>query len=307
MRYMRMNQLRPVWPYALFSCALGVAIAVIFPQMPEHAQAAAAEKKSPPVRRTTLGHPVPLPSPEALLAKIRQVFRAHRPPPPFVTYTLTREQKTEQGYPDFVESYTYRVWCRTSDRAALGRRVYRDDYRGPLEFQRPAFNEPRDPGPPTADVFEPAPAHPHPIEFVPTPEPNATAVPLIGSVRSVGETQYRVTKVAHEGEQIHVSVTPIRDPERNRLRDIFVDAKTLELRKLVATDRLFIERGPSYGAIFTITLGMLEGRPVVTDVHGEIGDGYVGDGQVVDFTFRDIAFPSTLPEWYFDPHAYAPI
>jgi hypothetical protein len=35
-----------------------------------------------------------------------------------------------------------------------------------------------------------------------------------------------------------------------------------------------------------------------------VGDGYSGDGQVVDYVFSDISFPSTLPEWYFDPKTY---
>ncbi len=84
---------------------------------------------------------------------IRSAFRAHRPPPPYVTYTLERVQKIEQGYPDYVNSYTYHLWCRSADRACLARKVFRDTYRGDPEFQRPAFNEDRDPGPPTADLF----------------------------------------------------------------------------------------------------------------------------------------------------------
>jgi len=95
----------------------------------------------------------PVPNGEKLLADIRKVFRSHRPPPPYVTYTLTRTQQTEQGYPDYANIYTEHIWCRSSDRAALERKVYRDDYRGPLTFDRPAFNEARDPGPPTADLF----------------------------------------------------------------------------------------------------------------------------------------------------------
>ena len=45
-------------------------------------------------------------------------------------------------------------------------------------------------------------------------------------------------------------------------------------------------------------------RMAAGTIHGVIGDGYVGDGQTVDFTFRDIKFPATLPDWYFDPRQY---
>jgi hypothetical protein len=246
----------------------------------------------------------PQPSPQRILGLIRAAFRSHRPPPPYVTYTLARAQLTDTGFPDYVGSYTYHIWCRTSDRAALGRKVFRDVARGPLEFMRPAFNEPRDPGPPTADVFEPAPLHPHPIDFVPTPEPQQTALPVIGSVRAIGDFDYNVQSLKVEGDLLHLRIAPIRDPERNRLREIWADKQTYELRKLIATDRLFITGGPSYGVTFTVTMGTLDGRPIVTDIHGKVGDGYAGDGVEVDFHFRDIAFPSSLPAWYFDPRTY---
>jgi hypothetical protein len=247
----------------------------------------------------------PLPNGEKLLADIRKVFRSHRPPPPYITYTLVRTNQTEQGYPDYANTYTEHIWCRSSDRAALVRKVFRDDYRGPLTFDRPAFNESRDPGPPTADIFEPAPVRPHPVEFVPTPEPGGTSAPEIGVVRAVGETQYRVLRVLKEGSQYHVSLTPIRDPDRNRLRELYVDAKTLEVQKFLATDKLFVGGSEVYNMIDTVTMSMLDGRPIVTYVHAQADASYVGNDEQIDIEFKDIAFPSSLPDWYFDPHTYA--
>ncbi len=249
--------------------------------------------------------PTPSPNPDRLLGLIRAKFRTHRPPPPYETYTIVRFQLTDHGDTDFVDSYTYHVWVRNSDQAALGRKVFRDFARGPLEFQRPAFNEDRDPGPPTADVFEPAPIHPHPVEFVPTPEAASTPLPQIAAVTSIGEFDYKVDSAVVEGDQIHLHLTPRRDPDRNRLRDIWADKTTLELRKLVATDKLFIEKGPTYGVKFTILMGSLDGYPIVTDIHGEVGDNYDGDGKNVDYHFRDIKFPASLPSWYFDAKTYS--
>ncbi|MDB5027372.1 MAG: hypothetical protein JWO66_1061 [Candidatus Eremiobacteraeota bacterium] len=270
--------------------------------------AAALAKPTPaPVRATPapIASVEPTPTPQRVLGLIRAQFRSHRPPPPLITYTLTRAQKATNGYPDFANSYTVHVWVRSSDRAALTRLVFRDDARGPLKFDRPAFNEARDPGPPTADVFEPAPARPHPVEEVPTPEPRYTAPPLIGGVRTIIESDYHVDSLEVEGDQLHLHITPIRDVERNRLREVFCDKKTYELRKLIATDKLFIEKGATYPATFTITMGVVQGVPVVVDIHGVIGGGYTGDGQDVDFKFTDIAFPKSLPDWYFDPRSYA--
>ncbi len=254
--------------------------------------------------------PVPIatssPSPQRLLGMIRAKFRSHRPPPPFEVYTLERKQLTEQGYPDYLDSYKIKYWVRNLDRAALTRKVYRDVNRGAMAFDRPAFNESRDPGPPTADIFEPAPARSRPISFVPTPEPNATQLPTIGIVTVSGEFDYRIDSMATEGDELHIKVLPTRDPDRNRLRELFVDKKTLELHKFVATDKLFV-LGTSdvYGVTFTVTLGMLEGVPIVTTIRGVVGDGYSGDGSTVDYTFSGISFPKTLPSWYFDSRQYA--
>jgi hypothetical protein len=249
----------------------------------------------------------PSPTPQRVLGLIRSQYRSHRPPPLFETYTLVRSQKATNGYPDPTGSYTFHVWVRNTDRAALTRQVFRDEYRGPLTFDRPAFNEARDPGPPTADVFEPAPARPHPVSEVPTPEPHYTPLPIIGSVRALIENDYRVDSLKTEGDQLHLQIYPIRDVERNRLREVFVDAKTLELRKLVATDKLFVNNGRDgvYPVTFTITMGNVQGVPVVTNLHGVVGGNYNGDGQEVDFRFTDITFPAALPAWYFDARTYA--
>ncbi|HEY4439559.1 MAG TPA: hypothetical protein VGN14_03845 [Candidatus Elarobacter sp.] len=255
--------------------------------------------------------PTPLPeatpSPQRLLGLIRQQFHTHRPPPPYETYTVSRKQMATNGYPDFANSYVVHVWVRNSDRAALTRKVFRDFARGDMAFDRPAFNEDRDPGPPTADVFEPAPLRPHPVSEAYTPEPRSTPLPIIGGVRTLVELDYHVDNVQVEGDELHLSVTPTRDVERNRLRELYVDRKTLELHKLIATDKLFVRGGSNavYPATFTITMGNVAGYPVVTRLHGVIGGGYNDDGKDVDFLFTEIKFPPTLPEWYFDPRAYA--
>ena len=258
--------------------------------------------------------PVPLPSPERLLYAIRRQFRSHRPPPAYVTYTLVRKQTLDDGYPDLLNSYTYHIWCRTTDRAALGRRVYRGSSRGTLEFLRPSFNEPWDPGPPTADLFEAAPAHPHtnPREFVPTPEPTGSLPPTIASVTVMGEFDYRVTRVADEGDEIHVSLQPRRDPDRNRLRELYVDRKTLELKEVIATDKLYDEGSGGrhvYPMLFTVSLVWMNNMPIVTHIHGtptyQTDSDYLGRDATVDYDFNDITFPASLPDWYFDPRSYA--
>jgi hypothetical protein len=280
---------------------LGVFLAVGAP----HAGAAAPSATATPIA---------LPSPDRLLYLVRRQFRSHRPPPPYVTYTLIRKQTLDDGYPDLLNSYTYHIWVRTTDRAALGRRVYHGSSRGTLEFLRPSFNEPWDPGPPTADLFEPAPVHPHtsPREFVPTPEPTGSLPPkTIALVTVLGEFDYRVTRIANEGDQIHISLMARRDPDRNRLRELYVDAKTLELQEVIATDKLYDEDSDHkvYPMLFTITLVWMHNMPIVTHIHGtptyQTDSDYLGRDATVDYDFTDITFPDSLPEWYFDPRSYA--
>ncbi|PZR57371.1 MAG: hypothetical protein DLM50_06145 [Candidatus Meridianibacter frigidus] len=238
-------------------------------------------------------------SPEQTLGLIRHTFRSHRPPPPFVRYTLTRRQLTNEGFPDFIWTYTYHIWCRTSDNAALGRRVFRGGSYGSLEFLRPTFNAATDPGPPTADLFEPAPATKQA-----TPAPIFDRLREIGGVEALGETDYQVLSAVTEGELIHVRLLPRREPERNRLRELFADRRTYELKKAVATDRLFTQF-QSYPELYTLTLGAAGGYPVVTAIHGVVDDSTFDEAaRYIDYTFTEISFPATMPDWYFEPSGY---
>jgi hypothetical protein len=255
-------------------------------------------------------------SPVRVLGIARRVFRSHRPPPPFEIYTMVRSQMTNYGYPDPVGSYTTKYWVRNSDRAALTRRMFRDDYEGDLVFQRPELNEATDPGPPTVDVFAPAPIrqHPNPLSYVPTPEPSGESQRTIASVVAIGESDYDVPTMTVEGNLLHLILKPRRDPERNVLRQIWIDKHSYELRKIIAHDRLFTDDQGVFPVTFTYTLAHLQGVLVITKLHGVVEprvekDGtqtvYDGDGRTVDFDFQDISFPSSLPGWYFDPRDYA--
>jgi hypothetical protein len=213
---------------------------------------------------------------------IRARFRSHRPPPPFVSYTLVRTNFARNGAVEAKNSYAKHVWVRTSDGAALTRLLLGDAKRGPLEFDRPAFNEARDPGPPTVDLFAAAP----------------------GGTASAEEPAYRPDSVAVEGDLVHVRLAPIRYPDRNRLRELFADKTTYELRKVVVVDKLFVDRGPVYPVTFTMTVGVVQSIPVVTEIRGTVGGNYNEDGKDITYGFADIAFPTALPDWYFDPRTY---
>ncbi len=251
----------------------------------------------------------PTPSPQRVLALIRATFRSHRPPPPYISYTITRKQLTDRGAIDYAESYSDELWVRNLDRAALKRRVFPYGGLGPPQFERPAFNEERDPGPPTADIFEPAPKKPTLVSDVPTPEPAGQGLKTIGTIRVSSEYDYYVDSLAIEGNLVHLMLRPVRDPERNRLREVYADKTTFEVTRLIAHDRLYVGR-EIYDTTFDIHVSTLEGHPIVTTIHGEVGTTsngteYVGDGKSVDYTFKNIKLPSAMPEWYFNARMYA--
>jgi hypothetical protein len=196
--------------------------------------------------------------------------------------------------------------------------VYRDDAEGPPTFDRPALNQPRDPGPPTADLFEPA--HPQPVEVVPTPEPTLGPLKVIGSVVAIGESDYNVPKMTVEGSELHLILQPRRDPERNVLREIWVDKDSYVLKRVIAHDRMFVEQGHTYPMKVTYTLGYLDGYVVITHIDAvvlprqeRVGSEYqdvndfadeTGDADSLTIDFKDIMFPASLPSWYFDPRQY---
>ncbi len=248
-----------------------------------------------------------IPGHAELMFLIRRQFRSHRPPPPYEVYTVSRSQMTDYGYPDPLETYSWHVWCRTYDDACLERQEFVLGAHGPLTFKRPQYDIADDPGPPTADIFQPAPARPPTVNDIPTPEPTGPLPKTIAAIQVLGEFDYDVKSATIENGLLRVVLVPRRDPERNRLREIFVDPRSYEVQRIIAHDRLFVEgdKNSPYPTTFTIDFGNVGGHPVMTKIHGVVGGGYSGDGQTVDFTFTDIAFPSSLPAWYFDPRTYA--
>jgi len=74
--------------------------------------------------------PQPL-SGDQIFARAKAVFRSY-PRPPFVAYTLVRRD-LHNGAPDFENSYTLKLWCRTADRSALARKAWKGKAYGQLE------------------------------------------------------------------------------------------------------------------------------------------------------------------------------
>lgn len=232
----------------------------------------------------------------SLFAQIVHAYAA-RPRAPFVSYTIRRAQQTADGLPDLEWSYTYRVWYRASDSSALERRVFRGRPEG-LEFTRVSFNGPWDPGPPTADIFG--------LGGTSTSPETIAPYPTIASVIASGGPAYAVISSQLENAQWHLVVKPLHVPDTYIVREVWADAKTLELKKAIVADKLFIAGGTVYDQLDTMTFALVDGRETIAHVHARANfdDQPGGDGSDVDYDFSDVAFPSTLPGWYFQPASY---
>ncbi|MDB5072557.1 MAG: hypothetical protein JWM87_3668 [Candidatus Eremiobacteraeota bacterium] len=261
------------------------------------------------------GPPQPLTG-DQILARAKAVFRAY-PRPPFVAYTLVRRDQ-HNGEWDMVNSYTLKIWCRTADRSALARKAWRGKAYGDLQNITVMFDKEVDPGPPTADMFEKrlfgaasarrdmppvrdaAGAASAPGE---AGEPAGTASPLpeIGRVGAL-DGDYRVARVAREGELIHLWLTAKTDPERNRLDEMWVDASTYDVRRARVRDHLYLGMGggsieDEFDVRFTPGPG---GLPLIASIRGQTAWGRFE----TDYTYKDITFPDALPDWYFVPKQY---
>ncbi|MEO6991000.1 MAG: hypothetical protein ABI346_02465 [Candidatus Baltobacteraceae bacterium] len=243
------------------------------------------------------------PSPTAIFDRAKALFRS-RLRPPFVVYTVSRVERID-GMPDFENTYTTRVWFRASDGAALTRRTERGRAVGPLVFARPRFNAPLDPGPPTADIFERAPAYPRAT----VPATATPAMPTIGNVVAPVESDYRVSLGTSDAETYHLLLVARREPDRNRLSELWVERATWSVRRAIAADRLYFGEGPNWIADrLDIRFDSRDGLPTIarisasTDVDVESREN--GPHEEGEYRFGAMTFPASLPAWYFRPEEY---
>jgi hypothetical protein len=238
------------------------------------------------------------PSGEQILGRAKAVFRTHERPA-YVVYTVVRRDKHD-GAPDFENSYTLKIWCRTGDRAALMRREWNGVPIGGALFDIVAFDGRVDPGPPSADIFERA-LYGRAPSIAPTPVPLPSDLKRIGSVVVTRDDDYHVTQASREGTAWHLALEPKRDPARNRIGELWVDAQTYEVQRMRVRDHLYLGlSGQSLADEFDVRFTAREGLPLIATIHGETQ----GAEFETDYTYRDVAFPSALPDWYFDPRSY---
>lgn len=256
------------------------------------------------------------PDADAILARVRATYDAH-PRPPYVVYTLWAELPVGNGLdlnnempgandtlsgnlarrsrpigqlgkdvPVLSTTGTpaMRVWYRASDGTALvrafdGRRAF-----GTMIFAKPAFNSQGAWAPATANVFA----------ALSPPTPNA--IDFGYDVRYVGMDSY-----AYE-----LKFEPKGDWTANGVRTLWVDPVSFEIRRVRRDERVYALNDHDRFRMETIDcdLALQGGVAVITRIrmYENVDNGFVKPTSQI--RFDDIAFPASLPDWYFDSALY---
>jgi hypothetical protein len=100
----------------------------------------------------------------------------------------------------------------------------------------------------------------------------------------------------------HLRLTPLRDPNKYKLRDLWIDTKTFDLRKA----RFVIVRYPGVanwnGNSMTVYFGPALQYWIVMRETWSAGGPH--GSHLFDVTTLRVAFPASLPDWLFDQAAY---
>ncbi len=146
----------------------------------------------------------------------------------------------------------------------------------------------------------------------PSPAPGTTATPLPSPVdlREIGRVEanarnYRIDVVGTEtianAPALHLRLTPVRDPEINRLRDLWLDPAT---DRTIQLDVQGILNGKPYDGIrWTVHYVVLDGRNYVQQIVADEPLKYGLDTTIPKFEmdFVDYQFPASIPSQIFDP------
>jgi hypothetical protein len=134
------------------------------------------------------------------------------------------------------------------------------------------------------------------------PSPGPTSLREIGQVQ-VDSRDYDVRLVGEEslryGDAYHLTLTPLRDPGSNRLRDLWID-KTSSATLQLNTQGIF--NGQPYdNVLWTVSYVPLDSRWYVQQVRASgLHFGFDTKIDAMEFDFVDYRFPSDVPKFTFD-------
>lgn len=131
-----------------------------------------------------------------------------------------------------------------------------------------------------------------------TPSQQAWPIPVIGRVVAFAPPPYRIVNLGdttmNDHPAYHFGLDPIRNPERNVLRQIWIDKATFLPVRYVAL-RTVLDVPVPFTYAITVDSEEIDGHLVNVDADGSSEDG-LGRWRI-----SEISFPDTEPGWVFDP------
>jgi hypothetical protein len=129
------------------------------------------------------------------------------------------------------------------------------------------------------------------------PEPEASTIPIIGRAEAVAR-DYRITLVETETEDgvlvDHLNFVPTHDPDRLRLRDMWLDAATFApIRLLVSAN---FDRPPSNKVPWMVWFRKVDGGIIIDHEEAQAPLDYGFDGHIGHATvaFTEVTFKEKL-------------
>jgi hypothetical protein len=153
----------------------------------------------------------------------------------------------------------------------------------------------------------------------PAPKSGETPAPEVDEARVLGHVEvsggdYDVSLLGRETDDgvdvYHLALQPLRDPDRNRIRELWVDAKTFDVRKLI-TYGIF-SKGPPSSVPWTVTFIQLQGhwfirQETTSATLSTPGHLFGGSTQYqgINYTFGLYEYPGLISDLEFIPFGVA--
>jgi hypothetical protein len=105
----------------------------------------------------------------------------------------------------------------------------------------------------------------------------------------------RLIEMLDDGKTYHLGLTPLRDPGKNRLREMWVTAQTFITQKILIAQNF--SRKPFTDVPWLVTFTQIDGGPYIVEerAQGALDFGDAGSLQDVTISFEELKSTTTLP------------
>jgi hypothetical protein len=107
----------------------------------------------------------------------------------------------------------------------------------------------------------------------------------------------RLIEMLDGGKTYHLGLTPLKEPGKNRLREMWIDAQTFITQKILIAQNF--DSKPFTDVAWLVTFKQIDGGPYIAqeEAQGALDFGDAGSLEGVTISFDDISSTSTLPAY----------